>query len=68
MLRQCYRSLINRQSLATKGSMRGGIPRIYYAWMRPGSFTRRRFEKMRNPFVDLETGTSLYFRDTHDSA
>lgn len=56
----------NRTSLFAKGSMRGGIPRIYYEWMKPGSFTRRRFEKMRNPFVDLETGSSLYFRDTRD--
>jgi ribosomal protein S5 len=50
----------------TKGSMRGGVPRIYYGWMRPGSITRRRFEKKRNPFVDLETGQSLYYRDTRD--
>ncbi|RNF26666.1 putative dynein heavy chain [Trypanosoma conorhini] len=61
-------SLKNLNSWYAKGTMRGGVPRIYYAWMRPGSFTRRRFEKMRNPFVDLETGTSLYFRDTRDSA
>ncbi|KEG12746.1 putative dynein heavy chain [Trypanosoma grayi] len=61
-------SLRNLNSWYAKGTMRGGVPRIYYAWMRPGSFTRRRFEKMRNPFVDLETGTSLYFRDTRDSA
>lgn len=58
----------NLTSYAAKGVMRGGIPRIYYTWMKPGSLTRRRFEKLRNPFVDLETGTSLYFRDTRDSA
>lgn len=55
-------------SLYAKGTFRGGVPRIYYGWMKPGSFTRRRFEKQRNPFVDLETGTSLYYRDTKDSA
>jgi ribosomal protein S5 len=49
-----------------KGSMVGGVPRVYYGWMRPGSETRRRFEKMRNPFVDLEAGTSVFYRDTRD--
>ncbi|KAG8346495.1 putative dynein heavy chain [Trypanosoma vivax] len=68
MFRPVLICLKNLSSWYTKGTMRGGVPRIYYAWMRPGSFTRRRFEKMRNPFVDLETGTSLYFRDTRDSA
>lgn len=68
MLRSTQVACANRTSLYAKGTMRGGIPRIYYSWMKPGSFTRRRFEKMRNPFVDLETGTSLYFRDTRDSA
>lgn len=50
----------------TKGTMRGGVPRMYYGWMKPGSFTRRRFEKHRNPFVDLETGTNIYYRDFRD--
>lgn len=68
MYRQTCCLMKNLTSYMTKGTMRGGIPRIYYSWMRPGSFSRRRFEKMRNPFVDLETGTSLYFRDTRDSA
>lgn len=54
------------ESKQVKGHMRGGVPRIYYGWMKPGSFTRRRFEKMRNPFVDLESGTSIYYRDTKD--
>ena len=53
-------------SQAVKGSMVGGVPRAYYGWMRPGSSTRRRFEKMRNPFVDLDAGSSIYFRDTRD--
>ena len=60
------RALLGSPTWYAKGTMRGGVPRIYYGWMKPGSFTRRRFEKMRNPFVDLETGTSLYFRDTRD--
>ena len=50
----------------TKGSQIGGVPRIYYGWMAPGTLSRRRFEKHRNPFVDLETGTSLYYRDMRD--
>lgn len=59
----------NKARTATvAGSMRGGVPRIYYEWMRPGSETRRRFEKMRNPFVDLNAGTSIYYRDTRESA
>ena len=57
-------ALANKPSLYTTGTMRGGIPRIYYGWMKPGSFTRRRLEKQRNPFVDLETGSSIYYRDT----
>lgn len=68
MMRSSQPILGSRASLYAKGTMRGGIPRIYYGWMKPGSFTRRRFEKMRNPFVDLDTGSSLYFRDTRDSA
>ena len=54
------------ESKEIKGSMRGGVPRIYYGWMKPGSMTRRRFEKMRDPYVDLESGTSIYYRDTKD--
>ncbi|KAG5464009.1 hypothetical protein LSCM1_00188 [Leishmania martiniquensis] len=68
MLSLTCRFAKNLTSFAAKGTMRGGIPRIYYTWMKPGSATRRRFEKMRNPFVNLETGTSLYFRDTRDAA
>lgn len=54
------------ESKQVKGSMIGGVPRIYYGWMKPGSYTRRRFEKMRNPFVDLDSGTGIYYRDTRD--
>lgn len=66
MLRSSPLALKVGTSLYTKGTMRGGIPRIHYGWMRPGSFTRRRFEKMRNPFVDLETGTSLYYQTNRE--
>eukprot|EP00760_Papus_ankaliazontas_P024242 PhM_4_TR2165/c0_g1_i1/m.63486 len=45
------------------GRSRGGQPRIYYQWMKPGSYTRRRFEKMQNPYVDFDNGTSIYYRD-----
>ena len=50
-------------SNATIGTWRGGVPRIYYTWMRPGSLTRRHFEKMQNPYADLENGHSIYYRD-----
>lgn len=66
MLRTTVPALKVGTSLYTKGTMRGGIPRIHYGWMRPGSFTRRRFEKMRNPFVDLETGTSLFYQSNRE--
>jgi ribosomal protein S5 len=54
------------ESRQTQGYMKGGVPRIYYGWMKPGSMTRRRFEKMRNPFVDFDNGTSIYYRDMKD--
>lgn len=68
MLRTSTPTLTRRTPLFSKGTMRGGVPRIYYGWMKPGSFTRRRFEKLRNPFVDLETGTSLYYRNGQEPA
>ena len=54
--------------LYTKGNMQGGVPRIYYAWMKPGSATRAAFEKRRNPYVDLADGQYIYHRDTRDAA
>ena len=50
-------------SHASIGTWKGGVPRIYYTWMKPGSSTRRHFEKMQNPFTELEGGHSIYYRD-----
>ena len=36
--------------------------------MKPGSLTRRHFEKMQNPYVDLDNGTSIYYRDVRQPA
>lgn len=63
MFRQTSVSAAARSSWYAKGTMRGGIPRITYGWLKPGSFTRRQFEKSRNPFVDLDAGQGIYFRD-----
>jgi len=49
--------------MAFIGTWRGGVPRIYYEWMKPGSLYRRSFEKSNNPYVDLDNGTSIYYRD-----
>ena len=57
----------NGSSWYTKGNMQGGLPRLYYGWLRPGSTTRRSFEKRRNPFVDLSNGEYIYFRDVRDA-